>query len=48
MAQVRAKKCYNFKFKQAVIKHVEEKSHREVAREYLVDETAASIYYFFI
>ena len=43
MAEARARKCYAFKFKQAVIKHAEEKSNREAARKYSVDETAASI-----
>ena len=43
MAEARARKCYGFKFKQAVIKHAEEKSNREAARKYSVDETAASV-----
>ena len=37
-AEIRARKCYDFKFKQAVIKHTEENSSQE----------AASIFHFFI
>ena len=43
MAEARARKRYNFIFKQAVIKHAEEKNNREAARKYSVDEIAVSI-----
>ena len=43
MAEMRARKCYDFKFKQAVIKHAEKISNREAAKKYLVNETATSI-----
>ena len=39
-----ARKRYNFIFKQAVIKHAEEKSNREATRKYSVDEIAVSIW----
>ena len=42
--KVRARKRYNFIFKQAVIKHAEEKSNREATRKYSVDEIAVSIW----
>ena len=39
MAEARKRKCYDFKFKQAVIKHAEETNNREAARKYSVDES---------
>ena len=48
MAEARARKFYEFKFNQAVIKHAEENRNQEAARKYLVDGTAASIYCFFM
>lgn len=48
MAEARARKFYEFKFNQAVIKHAEENHNQEAARKYLVDGTAASIYCFFM
>ena len=43
MAEERARKFCDFKFKQAVIKHPEENSNQKAARKYPVNETAASI-----
>ena len=42
------RKFYDFKFEQVVRKHAEENSNREAAKKYSVDETVASIHYFFI
>ena len=39
MAEARKRKCYDFKFKQAVIKHAEETNNREAARKYSVHES---------
>ena len=39
MAEARKRKCYDFKFKQAVIKRAEETNNREAARKYSVDES---------
>ena len=39
MAEVRKRKCYDFKFKQAVIKHAEETNNWEAVRKYSVDES---------
>lgn len=47
-AEARARKCYDFEFKQAQIKYKEENSNREAATKYSVDETAASGVFFFI
>ena len=41
MAKARARKCYYFKFKHAVIKYAEENSNREAP--YSFDETTASV-----
>ena len=38
MAEARKRKCYDFKFKQAVIKHAEETNNWEATRKYSVDE----------
>ena len=38
-AEARKRKCYNFKFKQAVIKHAEETNNQKAARKYSVDES---------
>ena len=43
MAEERARKFYDFKFKQAVIKRPEENINQKAARKYSVNETAASI-----
>lgn len=43
MAEVSVGKCYDFKFKVAVIKHAEENSNQEAARKCSVDETVDSI-----
>ena len=39
MAEARKRKCYDFKFKQAVIKHAEETNNRKATRKYAVDES---------
>ena len=39
MAEARKRRCYDFKFKQAVIKHAEETNNREAATKYTVDES---------
>ena len=39
----RARKSYDFKFKETVIKHAEENSNQEAARKYSVIEAAVSI-----
>ena len=43
MAEVSVGKCYDFKFKVAVIKHTEENSNQEAVRKCSVDETVDSI-----
>ena len=43
MGETRARKCYDYEFKQAVTKHGEEDSNPEAARKYSVDETEVSI-----
>ena len=48
IAKTRTRKCYDFKFRQAVINHAEENINQEAARNYSGDEIATSIYYFFI
>ena len=40
MGEARGRKYYGFKFKQAVMKHVEENNNREAARKYSLSETS--------
>lgn len=44
MAETKTRKSYDFKFKQALIKHTEEYSNRVAVRKYSVDQTVASIW----
>ena len=44
----RARKCYDFKFKETVIKHAEENSSQEAARKYSAIEAAVSIWVWFL